>query len=165
MPCNNKGHQKYCALSGLIFKLELVTAQRSCEIEGATWAEIENDWWTIPAERTKNGQAHRVPLSRMALKILEDARNLCRKRQSEYVFPGPRGGHIGNIQKAIVATREGSGIKYGSHDMRRTAATQMTSSGIPRLTIKRILNHIEKDVTLIYDRYGYDKEKREALEA
>lgn len=49
--------------------------------------------------------------------------------------------------------------------MRRTAATQMTSSGIPRLTVKRILNHIEKDVTLIYDRYSYDKEKREALEA
>ena len=41
----------------------------------------------------------------------------------------------------------------------------MTSAGISRLTVKRILNHVERDVTGIYDRYSYDSEKREALEA
>ena len=30
--------------------------------------------WTIPAERSKNGEEHKVPLSDMALEIIADAR-------------------------------------------------------------------------------------------
>ena len=41
----------------------------------------------------------------------------------------------------------------------------MASMGVPRLVIARILNHAESGVTAIYDRYSYDREKREALEA
>ena len=53
-----------------------------------------------------------------------------------------------------------------SHDLRRTAASLMASGGVPRFVISRILNHSdEKDITSVYDRYSYDKEKREALEA
>jgi hypothetical protein len=37
--------------------------------------------------------------------------------------------------------------------------------GIPRLTVKKILNHVEREVTADYDRHSYDAEKREALEA
>jgi hypothetical protein len=36
--------------------------------------------------------------------------------------------------------------------------------GISRLTLKKILNHAECDVTAIYDRHSYDPEKRAALE-
>jgi integrase len=165
MPCGDKIHRKYRSLSALTLKMELITAQRNGEVMGMAWSEITGDWWTIPGERTKNGLAHRVPLSKPALKIIEEARQLCAGKPSQYVFPGPRGGHMSNIQKAIKRIREATGIQFGSHDLRRTAATQMTSNGIPRLTVKRILNHIEKDVTGIYDRYSYDAEKREALDA
>jgi hypothetical protein len=41
----------------------------------------------------------------------------------------------------------------------------MASMGVPRLVIARILNHAESGVTAVYDRYSYDREKREALEA
>ena len=41
----------------------------------------------------------------------------------------------------------------------------MTSMGIPRLTVKKLLNHVESDVTATYDRHSYDQEKRHALEA
>jgi integrase len=52
------------------------------------------------------------------------------------------------------------------HDFRRTAASLMTGMGISRLTVKKILNHAERDVTAIYDdRHSYDPEKRTALEA
>jgi hypothetical protein len=37
--------------------------------------------------------------------------------------------------------------------------------GISRLTVKKILNHAERDVTAVYDRHSYDPEKRTALEA
>ena len=40
----------------------------------------------------------------------------------------------------------------------------MASGGIPRLTISKILNHAESGVTAVYDRHGYDPEKRAALD-
>ena len=40
----------------------------------------------------------------------------------------------------------------------------MASGSIPRLTIAKILNHVERNVTAVYDRHGYDPEKRSALD-
>ena len=40
----------------------------------------------------------------------------------------------------------------------------MTSMGIPRLVVSKILNHVEQGVTRVYDRHSYDKEKRAALD-
>ena len=31
--------------------------------------------------------------------------------------------------------------------------------------MKKILNHVERDVTATYDRHSYDQEKRQALDA
>ena len=39
----------------------------------------------------------------------------------------------------------------------------MASMGTDRLTLSKILNHVEKDVTAIYDRATYDREKTRAL--
>jgi integrase len=58
-----------------------------------------------------------------------------------------------------------SGVVFVPHDLRRTAASHMTSMGIPRLVVAKILNHIEPGVTRVYDRHSYDAEKRQALEA
>ena len=49
--------------------------------------------WTIPASRTKGNREHRVPLSRRALEILEEARALA--RVSLLVFPSVRGKPLG----------------------------------------------------------------------
>ena len=38
----------------------------------------------------------------------------------------------------------------------------MTSVGVPRLVVSKLLNHAERGVTAVYDRYGYDREKMEA---
>ena len=51
------------------------------------------------------------------------------------------------------------------HDLRRTAASHMTSIGISRLTVSKILNHAETGITSVYDRHSYDTEKRAALDA
>ncbi len=50
----------------------ILTASRSGETRGATWAEIdlEAKVWTIPANRMKAGREHRVPLSEAALALL-----------------------------------------------------------------------------------------------
>jgi integrase len=53
---------------------------------------------------------------------------------------------------------------FRGHDLRRTAASIMASGGISRLTISKILNHVERSITAVYDRHSYDAEKRAALD-
>ena len=53
---------------------------------------------------------------------------------------------------------------FTPHDLRRTAATHMTSIGVQRLVVSKVLNHVDGGVTAVYDRHAYDAEKREALE-
>jgi integrase len=146
-------------------KGRFLTVQRNEEV-GMQWNELDlaSGWWTIPATRTKNGLAHRFYLTAQSLRVFEEARLLCESRPSDYVFPGPRGSYIQNVQMAIQRIRATTGIEFRGHDLRRTAATHMTSAGIPRLTVKRILNRLEGEVTDTYDRYSYDAEKREGLE-
>ena len=65
----------------------VLTAVRSGEARGARWSEIDISArsWTIPADRTKTGEVHRVPLSDAAVAVLESARML--DDGSDLVFP------------------------------------------------------------------------------
>jgi integrase len=40
----------------------------------------------------------------------------------------------------------------------------MTRAGVQRLTVKKILNHADREITAVYDRYEYDKEKQKAMQ-
>lgn len=54
----------------------VLTATRSGEVRGASWAEIDQvrALWVIPAERMKMGKVHRVPLPAAALALLKACR-------------------------------------------------------------------------------------------
>lgn len=149
---------------GVSFRMRLLTAQRGAEVMSMKWDQIRDGWWTIPAETAKNGRAHRVPLSSQARSILG---RLCPiTGESPWVFESPRvpGSPIVEIAKAAKRFSQLSGVDYVPHDLRRTAATFMTSMGISRLVVSKILNHVESGVTAIYDRHSYDAEKLDALE-
>jgi integrase len=147
-----------------IFRLALLTAQRRSEIAGMTWDELDLDagWWTIPAERSKNRLAHRVPLAPEAMRVLREIK--AGANDERLVF---RGGRIGlpltNLQKPMVRIKMKSGVEFRLHDLRRTAASHMTGIGIPRLVVSKLLNHVEQGITSVYDRHSYDAEKRAAL--
>jgi integrase len=74
----------------LALKLQLVTAQRKAEIVMAAWDEIDftDKWWTTPPGKAKNKMAHRVPLSPLALELLQAAKNIA--GDSPWLFPSPR---------------------------------------------------------------------------
>jgi integrase len=157
--------QEHLTMASL-FRLRLLTAQRGGEVHGATWTEMnmESGWWTIPAARSKNGLAHRVPLSPHAIRVLNDLR--AEATDSPWVFPSTRkpGPHIHHAQKAIERIVKRSGLSFCGHDLRRTAASLMVGAGVPRLVVSKILNHVETGVTAVYDRHSYDQEKRAALD-
>jgi len=153
--------------TGLALKLQLVTAQRKGEVATAEWKDFDIDtgWWTIPAEKAKNKLPHRVSLSPLAIKILEEIKVL--SKDSCWLLPSPRKGkHIAqtSIDHAVRLNSDHFGIDHFTpHDLRRTAASLMTSIQVPRSTVTKILNHAENGVTAVYDRYSYDPEKKVAL--
>ena len=156
--------EKYTALA---LKLQLITAQRKGEVAGAEWVnfDLKDGWWTIPAEKSKNGLPHRVPLSSFAIETLNELKII--SGDSKWLFPSPRNGqHIAetSVDHAVRANVEHFKIDHFTpHDLRRTAASMMTASGIQRMTVSKILNHVESSVTAVYDRHSYDNEKRGAL--
>jgi integrase len=151
-------------LTAAIFKLRLLTAQRGAELLTMRWDQIANGWWTIPAKFAKNGLAHRVPLSLQTLTLLDEIRRL--GNGSPWVFPSADGeGHRTAIHKAHERIRRRAGVSFVPHDLRRTVASHMTSMGVNRLVVSKILNHVEKGITAVYDRHSYDREKRAALDA
>jgi len=151
----------------LALKFQLATGQRRTEISKARWDEIDESekWWTIPGETSKNGLPHRVAISPFARGILKEAKDI--SNGSPWIFPSPKGGdHVmgQSLYHAIFVNQEIFGIKhFTTHDLRRTAASHMASAGIPRLVIKKILNHAESDITAVYDRHSYDLEKKKAM--
>lgn len=152
----------------LVLKLQFVTAQRKGEVVAAEWDELDlvSGWWTIPADKAKNGQTHRVPLSSLAMGLLNDIKQL--SGTSRFLFPAKRKDtHItGSSIDHAVRRCNFNGIKaWTPHDIRRTTASHLTSLSIPRLVVSKILNHSENNsVTAVYDRHSYDHEKQHALE-
>ncbi|MCY4596989.1 MAG: tyrosine-type recombinase/integrase [Bryobacterales bacterium] len=72
----------------LALEFLVLTAARSGEVRGMTWDEIDGETWTVPAARIKANWEHRVPLSRQAGEVLEQARKLTR---GELVLPSSVG--------------------------------------------------------------------------
>ena len=143
-------------------RLILVTAQRPgecCEVE---LADLNGDWWTVPAGKAKNGLSHRVPLSKLARELLDSRRKLT----ARWLFPSPRGNapiQVNALSRALRNNNHFGLEKFTAHDLRRTAATMMASMGTDRLTLSKILNHVETHVTAVYDRATYDGPKKAAL--
>ena len=148
-------------------RLCLVTVQRRGEVAGMRRSEIDGDWWIIPKERSKNGKAHRVPLSPLAKRLIEHASG------DDFLFPSPRKNGPNGEQIPIEARALTNAItknrhlieakRFCTHDLRRTAATKIAELGVPRFDIAKILNHSDHAVTAVYDHYGYDAEKKKAL--
>jgi len=165
-------------------KLILVTAQRPGEVIAMHSSEIAGDWWTIPAQRAKNGKTHRVYLTATAKELIGE--------KLGYIFESPKGGKPMDGNAVAYSVRrslekpdqggegDGSGTAdtvkddtrqkivmepWTPHDLRRTAATNMSALGFPDEVIDAVLNHVKKGVIAIYNRHGYDSEKQQALEA
>jgi integrase len=144
------------------YKLRLLTAQRGQEVNTMRWQDLDltAGWWTIQAEQSKNKLAHRVPLATSVVTLLKSlVPDSGTKATSIYVLEGARGKRQQSEAAATFTVSD-----FRGHDLRRTAAAMMTSGGVPRLVVGKILNHVEKGVTAIYDRSSYDAEKREALD-
>ena len=157
-------------------KILCLTGQRRTEVIQMEKRELELDSaqpvWTIRGERTKNGLAHRIPLSRMAVSIIRQA--LQASGASPYVFPssrteGPlRGDAVTKALRRICRRMDPKIEGLGPHDIRRTVGTCMRKLGISTEDCGHVFNHVSggkaKVTNRNYESGEHDQEKRAALE-
>lgn len=177
---------------GAIIKLLALTGQRESEIGSLCRSEIHEALIILPPARTKNGKAHVVPLSPLALTIIPKQEQ---GSDRDLIFGRGDGGFSGwskskeRLDERITKANGGKAIPHWTlHDLRRSFATYAGGGlpahmleklpkaekelaiglGIVPHVVEAILNHIgahKAGVAQVYNRSTYEKEKREALEA
>ena len=93
------------ATAALALEFAILTAVRTGEAIGATWGEVDlaKAIWTVPADRTKTGREHRVPLSPRAVEILEGLK-LLGSGKSAFLFAGNKG-KLSSMAMAMLLRR------------------------------------------------------------
>ena len=125
-----------------ILEFAILTAARSGEVRGATWAEFDlpSATWTIPAFRMKAKREHRIPLSAAAVKVLEAL-----PRDGETVFASPVGKQFSDDAVARLLDRMGRKDITG-HGFRSTFRDWAgETTAYPREVIEHALAHQLKD--------------------
>ena len=132
----------------LAFRFAAHTAARRDEVRFATWVEIDMTArvWTIPADRTKGGKEHRVPLTDEAIAILNEARRVSAGwSDAGLVFPSPKGKAMPNTALSTLAKE--CGIDATQHGFRSSFRSWCGDTGQPRELAEAALAHSFGDAT------------------
>ena len=144
-----------------ILHLQLLTASRKGEVCEMRWSEVDlaEGVWTIPPEKTKNKQRHKVMLPDQAVDLLE-----ARKGKQGYVFASRAAcGHIRGDSVNETLSRCMKHFKldhFTPHTLRHTTVTGLSMQGCPEVIIARIANHKRTSITSRYDHNPHDADAR-----
>ena len=143
------------------------TFVRPGELRGMRWNELVADdaVWIVPAERMKLRKPHVVPLSRQALAILAQLRDMT--GDGDLVLDSPqRPGHPLSENTFLFALyRLGYRGRMTAHGFRSLASTVLNESGFEPDVIERQLAHQESDaVRAAYNRAEYLPKRREMMQ-
>jgi len=179
---------------GPAYRLLFTTGARREEVSGMDWAELDRDdkEWTLPPHRAKNSQAHIVPLSNLAVEILDAIAMTAAADDVEVSWPKsglvfttsgetPVSGHskakkrLDAAMAALLAKRAETGggpvrtiPPWRTHDIRRTVATGLQRLGVRFEVTEAVLNHVsgaKSGIAGVYQRHNWKDEKRTALSA
>lgn len=155
-------------LTPIAFRLLWWSAARPGEVAGALWSEFDLDAgvWTIPAERMKTGEAHRVPLPTQAVESLKGL--LAMTGGTGPVFPHRDRRSQPMTREALTKAvpRMNLGFEYSPHATRATVSTLLNELGYRGDVIERQLAHQEANaVRRAYNRTDYFEERREMMQA
>jgi integrase len=137
-------------------KVSLWCGARRSNVQSMRWGEInfETATWTVPAEKSKSGEAMKIHLSPQAIEVLKARMG----NGSDYVFPGRgKSGHLVEPKttwKRILERAKISDLHL--HDLRRTLGSWQASTGASLHIIGKSLGHHDFATTAIYARLNLD---------
>lgn len=130
-------------LGARALEFAILTAARSGEVRGATWAEIDLQGavWTIPATRMKAEREHRVPLSDKSLELLNALPHMA---GTDLVFPSAKNTVLSDMTLTAVLRRMNLSVTaHGFRSTFRDWAGETTA--YPKEVIEHALAHQLKD--------------------
>lgn len=132
-------------------RLLLFTGARLREVLHAEWSQFDlvKGYWTKPSSHTKQKKVHRLALAAETVRILQCMET---DRQTKFLFPGrcglkPRHDLKGPWARLLKASGIGH---YRIHDLRRTTASFMISTGSDLMTVGKSLGHTQASTTHRY---------------
>ena len=143
----------------------ILTAARTGEVLSMEWGEVDTEaaTWTVPASRMKARREHRVPLSRRALVVLEEARKLGTGRG--LVFPSRKGQPLSNMAFNMLLRRldVGDAVPHGFRSTFKDWTLEETS--FPWAVVEAALAHTLGSATeSAYARSDLFDRRRELME-
>ena len=148
-------------------KLLILTMVRTIELRGAKWSEINFDEkiWKIPSERMKMRREHWIPLSRQAVELFKELKNVT--GNFEFVFPNrnkPRS-YMSNNTLLYALYRLGYHSRATVHGFRATASTILNEKGYNSDYIETQLAHSDNNGSRAsYNHAQYLEPRREMLQ-
>ena len=142
-----------------------LTAARSGEVRGATWAEVDLDaaTWTVPAARMKTRRLHRVPLSMEALDVLRRARQLPSDGEG-LVFPSSRGKELPANALTRLIARAGLADTMTAHGLRASFRDFCADTNQDRALAEAALAHVVGGVEGAYFRSDLYERRRKLMD-
>ena len=138
----------------LCFRFTILTAARSGEAREAVWSEIDFDAreWRIPGARMKSGSEHRVPLSKAALAVLDQAETL--KDGADLLFPSPlrKGRPLSNMTMTKLLRDVKLAERATMHGFRSSFRDWCAETNKPRELAEAALAHAVSGVEGAYFR-------------
>lgn len=137
--------------------ISLFTGARRSNVLSMRWGEISWDRlvWTVPAAKSKNGEAMDIPIVGDAVGILQH-----RKKTSNSVFVFPsrsKTGHYGEPKRSWSTMLKRAGLTdVRLHDLRRTMGSYQTITGASTAIVGKTLGHKSSAATAVYARLNLD---------
>jgi integrase len=125
-----------------VVKMALFSGMRKMEILRLKWDHVSFEHGSILIENPKGGQDQQIPLNDLARQVLEmEVPNF----GSDYIFPGPDGGHLKSAKGAINRIKKNAGLPKDfrpMHGLRHTFASWLASSGkVSLYELQHLLTH------------------------
>lgn len=152
---------------GIGLELMVLLFPRPSELREAVWSEFDLDKriWVKPAERTKTGVIHGVPLSNQAITLLKELEGY--KTESDFLFPSRDSFErsVSNMTFNTALNRLGYKDKQNPHGFRHIASTALNNQFSDKSqVVEACLGHIKKGVKGVYDKGSHFDERIEVMQ-
>lgn len=153
-------------------RLLMLTGCRESEICGARWAWFDAKAATllVPHEHYKSGRPFLVTLPAEGVSIVNSLPRfnggdfMLSTTNGEKPIAGVHRKVLDRLHKAAEKILERPMPRFALHDFRRTVRTHLPRLGVTDVVAALVLGHALKGLEARYNVYGYEAEKREALE-